>query len=523
MPKFFAKIRSKRKKTEAQSTSQPQKPIRKPLHVEIYRDEIVHPTHIPLQSKGTSSSTPTEEVKRPSRLSLKEQSIAVSPSRKSPKESPVAADKDTETMDKKKQRDEKVLAQKLAKERERTARAAAALDNKGNALFEKGNFDKAMLCYSKALKLKRRTFDSVLDEVDDLVDQDTNSKKLSKADRQVLVSMATSINNIGYLRQRSGEATPEETMAAYQKSLSIKRKILGNNDLSVGKTLNNIGSVYYLTSNFKGALKAYQEGIAIMRENLGEYDPDVATVMSNIGDVYLASGEDDNSLANYRAALNIRYANFGRHDPRVVRLLEKIARIEIGDRMTPKGEDADKSQLEENALLELGMLPLPKEFKALHGQVEEDMEFLDKRAVDMIQERAGILKGLRDFSSSDSSHGQIIQKKSSDDNSININIRELPNDQFSGVKKAQTPRTAQRTMAQEHVSYRLAKIRSLRQTMSDEKDGLVDLDEQSTASSASYYSRNSSIKLTQGIDSLRTLRLDEEEKVATPKAVLAFY
>ena len=40
---------------------------------------------------------------------------------------------------------------------ERIAKAAAALDNTGNALFEKGEYDKAMASYVKALKLKNRT------------------------------------------------------------------------------------------------------------------------------------------------------------------------------------------------------------------------------------------------------------------------------------------------------------------------------------------------------------------------------
>jgi tetratricopeptide (TPR) repeat protein len=40
---------------------------------------------------------------------------------------------------------------------ERIARAAAALDNTGNELFERGEYDKAMASYVKALKLKNRT------------------------------------------------------------------------------------------------------------------------------------------------------------------------------------------------------------------------------------------------------------------------------------------------------------------------------------------------------------------------------
>ena len=127
---------------------------------------------------------------------------------------------------------------------ERVAKAATALDNRGNEFFEKGHYDKAMAAYSRALKLKRRTFHSMLEEADNLFDENFQNNNLdtSDVDPKLLVIMATSINNIGYLRQRAGEATPDETMAAYNKSLRIKRKLLGNGSLSVGKTLNNIAS-----------------------------------------------------------------------------------------------------------------------------------------------------------------------------------------------------------------------------------------------------------------------------------------
>lgn len=526
MPKLLSKIRVKRKKVEATSSSSQtfSQPARKPLHVELYKDEIVCPP----QLSNSNNRSRSERGQRPStRSSPSYTSYAVKSNPAARKErSPKT--KETEAIDKKKKREEKILAQKLAKERERTARAASALDNKGNALFERGYFDKAMLCYTKALKLKRRTFDSVLEEADDLVDKNSDSKKFSKSEAQALVSMATSINNIGYLRQRSGEATPEETMAAYKKSLRIKRRVLGNEDLSVGKTLNNIGSVYYLIQEFKGALSAYQEGIGIMRKNLGEHHPDIATVMSNIGDVFLASGDDENSLKNYRAALNIRYANFGRHDPRVVRLLEKIARIEIGDRMTPREDDADLSHLdyEENALLDLGMLPLPTEFQLLHGQVEQDMELLDKRAVDMVRDKVGILKGMRELSvDEEQGHTTVLGRSVDDLSPIKKSISGPPTtNNFSSEEKISSPRV-QRTMAQDHVHYRLAKMRSVK----DNEEKLVELDEQSTASNTSYYSGSqgavdtmkSAIKLRQGIDSLRTLKLDDGDRVAPPKAVWA--
>ena len=162
-------------------------------------------------------------------------------------------------------------------------------------MFEKGYFDKAMVCYIKALKLKQRIFTHLLEDAD-VMEEQLMQRENCNTDPQILVSMATSINNIGYLRQRSSDATPEETMTAYRKILRIKQQILGDNLLSVGKTLNNIGSVHYFKRDFNRALPAYKEVIEIMKANLGSNHPDVATVVSNIGDVYLARGDLENSL-----------------------------------------------------------------------------------------------------------------------------------------------------------------------------------------------------------------------------------
>lgn len=297
-------------------------------------------------------------------------------------------------------------AKAMRREAERNARAASALDEKGNDLFEKGYFDKAMACYTKALKLKRRTFAHLLEETDDLEEElMLRDESGNLADPQALVSMATSINNIGYLRQRSGDATPEETMAAYKKSLRIKRRILGNDSLSVGKTLNNIGSVHYLKRELDHALSAYDEALEIMKANLGEKHPDVATVMSNIGDVYLAQDNKETSIKYYRLALCIRWEAFGNHSPRVVRLLEKISNLEIGDlnskmasQKTLWGDDGAS-----DVMVGSDFQPVSEALRLLQEQVRNDIEQVDQMerdaAVETLKDKIIIIRGMRDCTS----------------------------------------------------------------------------------------------------------------------------
>jgi len=293
-------------------------------------------------------------------------------------------------------------AKAMRRESERNARAASALDTKGNELFEKGYFDKAMACYTKALKLKRRTFAHLLEETDDFEEALILQDDSNPADPEALVSMATSINNIGYLRQRSGDATPEETMAAYKKSLRIKRRILGNDSLSVGKTLNNIGSVHYLKRDFEWALSAYDEALEIMKANLGDKHPDVATVMSNIGDVYLAQDNKETSVKYYRLALVIRWEAFGEHSPRVVRLLEKISNLEIGD-MSSKNLANQRAHSDDNAsdvMAGSDFQPVSEALKLLQLQVQSDIEQVDQMernaAVETLKDKIIIIRGMRD-------------------------------------------------------------------------------------------------------------------------------
>jgi len=368
---------------------------------------------------------------------------------------------------------------------ERIAKAAAALDNTGNELFERGEYDKAMAHYVKALKLKNRSLMSaetqdgiaavlaggVLPSVPEGVvasgqDNSSTQKSSSVSSSQeedpssnlptegegaddLWISVATSINNIGYLRQQSGQASAEETMQAYQNSLQIKRRVLGNDNLSVGKTLNNLGTVHYLKRDYDQALQAYREALEIMMASLGPDHLDVGTVHSNIGDVYWAQSGDaataggnspqrcyqasrSAALRHYRQSLEIRWECLqDHHDPKVIRLLEKIAALEMGEsflalvqknhqhRQSPKaaeedtGDDNDivtaKSNDDQSVVSVLdpdeaieavsGQRPVHKEFKSLRQEVVQDVKKIDllqrKMAIDMVKDKLRLIREMK--------------------------------------------------------------------------------------------------------------------------------
>ena len=277
--------------------------------------------------------------------------------------------------------------------RNRVAHEAADLDKEGNTYFETGDYDQAFMSYEKALKLKRASLRVDKKSRHQNLLTETESQKAS-----ILASVATSINNMTYLRQRAGQASADETMAAYLKSLQIKREILGPNHLSVGKTLNNIGSVFYLKKEYVPALKAYENALDIMSEQLGDKHLDVGTVLSNIGDVHSAMLHKWKALEFYRKALDIRWIQLGRNDPKVVRLMEQTASLETGKQ--PRKQVESDSEGEEFAEEDRERRRVfREECNALQQELAEDIRFFDlverTLAIELVQQKTKFIRTIR--------------------------------------------------------------------------------------------------------------------------------
>jgi len=211
---------------------------------------------------------------------------------------------------------------------------ARELDQAGNELFEQGRYQELLESYGQALKYKEQTLKSADDINAENQQQEQNTTVSKRMRRHLLASVATSINNIGFLLQRLGDSTIDEIMSFYQNSLRIKEKVLGKNHLSIGATHNNIGSVYFRNGDHEEAMTAYQQALEIITSNLGTYHLDVATVHSNIGDIYLATNKLEAARTSYNQALKIRWLELGDGnitDARVIRLLERVATIDMSD------------------------------------------------------------------------------------------------------------------------------------------------------------------------------------------------
>ena len=201
----------------------------------------------------------------------------------------------------------------------------------------------------------------------------------------LLASVATSVNNVCYARQRMGLASPDEALTAYQSSLELKRRVraekvgllsennekeasaeikLGEtkptckkrdelndqeqHDLSVAKTLNNIGTVHLSTGNYPSALSSFREACGLMLTILGPHHIDVSTVHSNAGDALLGMKRYGEATEEYGRALKIRAARSGMDHRKSQRLLEKIRVAAKAAEVAKKREEEEKKEAEKS-------------------------------------------------------------------------------------------------------------------------------------------------------------------------------
>lgn len=301
---------------------------------------------------------------------------------------------------------------------EQKQRRALSLDKKGKYLYKQGQLELAAKTYREALQMKRESLKRGGGETsaapDNYAEPCTAGTNTVGQQARMLASMATSINNVAYLQQLKKEASPEQTLASYETALEIKRQILGPRHLSVGKTLNNIGSVYYSQQKYIEAAGYYEEARDILIHNLGDHHLDVCTVTSNLGDVHCLLGQYQRAVNEYRSAVKLRWKILGRHDPKVVRLMEQIADLEIkidrqkdavaNRKQHPSNLYNDNEDMEQNDTYSTDDEnddDDPLNLSALKSELQRDMDYFSSlqqsAAVDMIKDKTSVFREIREL------------------------------------------------------------------------------------------------------------------------------
>ena len=154
----------------------------------------------------------------------------------------------------------------------------------GSIEKDEGNFEKALVYFTRSLPIYKELNDHG--------------------------GIAHVYNLSGHVRQSQG--IYDKALELYLKALRIYDKLItidnsNENKERKGYTLNLIGSVYMYMNNYESALESFKRSLAI-REDAGHND-DIANSLSNIGLYYHYRMEYDTALYYYKRSLQIKEEN----------------------------------------------------------------------------------------------------------------------------------------------------------------------------------------------------------------------
>ena len=169
----------------------------------------------------------------------------------------------------------------------------AILNNIGQAWKQKGEYDKALSYYEKALAIGKKLYGDKHPDI------------------------ATRYNNMGLAYDSKGEY--DKAISYYEKALTIDKKFNGEEHPKIATYYNNIGLAYDSKGEYDKAISYYEKALAIDKKFNGEEHPDIAIDYSNMGGAYDSKGEYDKAISYYEKALAIGKKLYGDEHPNIAR------------------------------------------------------------------------------------------------------------------------------------------------------------------------------------------------------------
>ena len=180
---------------------------------------------------------------------------------------------------------------------------AAALNDLGLMLYDKGDYDKSEQLLRQSLAMKRQLLGDAHPEI------------------------ATSLNNIANVLHDKGDLAGAE--ADYEQSLAMRRKLLGDTHPLVAQSLNNLAFVYYDRGQVAAALNAERESLAIYRKLFPGDNPDVARIMNRLGYWLTETGHYGEAQGDLEESLAMRKRLFGDSHPEIASSLIHVAIFQV--------------------------------------------------------------------------------------------------------------------------------------------------------------------------------------------------
>lgn len=133
------------------------------------------------------------------------------------------------------------------------------------------------------------------------------------------------LNQAGFYAHQRARYVLAEPL--FQRSLSIREKVLGPEHPSTATSLNNLAGLYRTTGRLSKAEPLYARAVVIDTKVYGPDHPDVATDLNNLAGLYYATGRLSKAEPLYERALSIREKVHGPEHPDTAQSLNNLAAI----------------------------------------------------------------------------------------------------------------------------------------------------------------------------------------------------
>lgn len=137
--------------------------------------------------------------------------------------------------------------------------------------------------------------------------------------------VASSLHTLGVLYDTQGKY--EEAVSLFRQSLAIRESYFGKDHIEVAKSLNSIAVVFWNQGKYAEAEPLFQRSLAIKEKTLGPDDPDVGNTLTNLGILYHLQGEFDKAEPLFKRALAISEKVLGEDHPDIAGNLNNLGSL----------------------------------------------------------------------------------------------------------------------------------------------------------------------------------------------------
>ncbi|WP_414573145.1 tetratricopeptide repeat protein [Nostoc sp. CCY 9925] len=127
--------------------------------------------------------------------------------------------------------------------------------------------------------------------------------------------VASSYNNLAGLYLSQGKYSEAEPL--YQTALSLRQRLLGEDHFDVATSYNNLAALYYFQGKYSEAEPLYQTALSLRKRLLGEEHPHVASSYNNLAALYESQKRYSEAEPLYQIALSLRKRLLGEEHPHI--------------------------------------------------------------------------------------------------------------------------------------------------------------------------------------------------------------